>query len=425
MPLVLRLRAGLLGLLVLTGGPPARGDGFRLLTQDAFAAGRGEAFAATADNPSAIYYNPAGLAWLGDGHAVRTGLYALHFEPTFRPPSGAANADRRYGIKVNEAFAPQFFHSYRPPGRRFAFGLGIYSPHGAAVEWPEDTGFRALAISGDLLYVRLNPVLAYQVNPCFSVAAGLMVDYADLSLLQGVTAFPAATRRTDFLFEGDGLGCSFNLGALWKPNDHWAFGATVRGATTIDFEGDARTNPRFGQPTDLPAEVSYEFPLTATIGLSWRPTPDWDVGLDLDYTRWRSFDEVTLSQDGFPPSPVQPETRLPLEWKDSWVYKVGVTRHLPEGWHASLGYIYAGNAVPNSLYSPLVADLDRQFLTVGIGRRWNDHSLDVTYQYGFANSRRVSGSQPSSLSGFTAGQDADGTYDFTSHALVVSFGTRF
>ena len=39
-------------------------DGFRLPDQDAFATARGEAFAATADNASAIYYNPAGISQL-------------------------------------------------------------------------------------------------------------------------------------------------------------------------------------------------------------------------------------------------------------------------------------------------------------------------------------------------------------------------
>jgi long-chain fatty acid transport protein len=39
-------------------------DGFRLPDQDAFATARGEAFAATADNASANYYNPVGISQL-------------------------------------------------------------------------------------------------------------------------------------------------------------------------------------------------------------------------------------------------------------------------------------------------------------------------------------------------------------------------
>jgi long-chain fatty acid transport protein len=42
----------------------ASANGFRLADQDAFATARGEAFVATADNPSAIYYNPAGITQL-------------------------------------------------------------------------------------------------------------------------------------------------------------------------------------------------------------------------------------------------------------------------------------------------------------------------------------------------------------------------
>ncbi|MHB8523020.1 MAG: hypothetical protein ACYDH9_20000 [Limisphaerales bacterium] len=42
----------------------AYGLGIRIADQDAEATARGNAFAATADNPSAIYYNPAGITQL-------------------------------------------------------------------------------------------------------------------------------------------------------------------------------------------------------------------------------------------------------------------------------------------------------------------------------------------------------------------------
>jgi long-chain fatty acid transport protein len=52
--------------------------GIRLPDQDAFATARGEAFVATADNPSAIYYNPAGLTQL-EGQDLRGGVYRDDF----------------------------------------------------------------------------------------------------------------------------------------------------------------------------------------------------------------------------------------------------------------------------------------------------------------------------------------------------------
>ena len=71
-PSATHLAALAVGLMPLA----ALGNGLRLPSQDAFAAARGEAFVATADNPSAIYYNPAGLAQL-TGTQLRSGIYGL------------------------------------------------------------------------------------------------------------------------------------------------------------------------------------------------------------------------------------------------------------------------------------------------------------------------------------------------------------
>src|SRR5258708_26419815 len=84
-------------------------DGFRLPSQDAFATARGEAFAATADNPSAIYYNPAGITQL-DGSNLRAGIYGLYLDPTFTPPPPANT--NTFHIDKKLPAAPQFFFTH-------------------------------------------------------------------------------------------------------------------------------------------------------------------------------------------------------------------------------------------------------------------------------------------------------------------------
>src|ERR1051326_4165984 len=58
--------------------------GIRIVDQDAFATARSEAFTATADNPSAIYYNPAGITQL-EGLNVRVGTYAIGLHVHYSP----------------------------------------------------------------------------------------------------------------------------------------------------------------------------------------------------------------------------------------------------------------------------------------------------------------------------------------------------
>ena len=107
------------------------------------------------------------------------------------------------------------------------------------------------------------------------------------------------------------------------------------------------------------------------------------------------------------------------------MYELGVTRYFENHWHLSAGYVFNENSVPDAYYTPLVADLDRHFLSIGAGHKGRRFDFDVAYQFGYGPSHRVTGSTPSSTPGQFAGQNADGTYDFISHAVLVTVGLHF
>src|SRR5262252_7176082 len=103
----------------------ALANGFALPDQDAFATARGEAVVATADNPSAIYYNPAGITQL-EGHNVRGGVYLLDYHTTFEPPAGRPNSGRTYYEEDNFEAIPRFFYTFSPTNFPLSFGVGVY-----------------------------------------------------------------------------------------------------------------------------------------------------------------------------------------------------------------------------------------------------------------------------------------------------------
>src|ERR1044071_913005 len=106
-------------LLVLLLALPASGWalGIRLLDHDAFATARGDAFVATADNPSAVYYNPAGITQLR-GHNMRAGINVLDVESEFDNPRG-----RDFHSKNSTTLVPGLFYAYSPSNWPVAFGL--------------------------------------------------------------------------------------------------------------------------------------------------------------------------------------------------------------------------------------------------------------------------------------------------------------
>jgi long-chain fatty acid transport protein len=401
----------------------ALGNGLALPSQDAFATARGEAFVATADNPSAVYYNPAGLAQL-TGTQLRSGIYGLYYDPTYQPPKGANNAGKTYDIKRKFAAAPQFFFSSSLKAMPVSAGLGVYAPYGGGISWPSDTGFRSVGTKSSLTYIRINPVVAMKLGEDFSIGAGVMVDYADIDLEQGLQ--PNMLPTNYFKFSGYGYSVGYNIGVLWHPVEKLSLGATFRSQTGFTMNGStAMEKLRNIQATALPAKADFTFPLTVVAGLSYRPTPKWNLEFDADYTDWSSIGKVMIDQEKAPPPGIKRNVPVHLDWQGSWMYELGATRYFDNGWHASAGYTFDQCSVPNKYYTPLVADVDRHFFSLGAGRTGKLFDFDITYQLGYGPDHLVTGSAPSSSPGNYSGQRANGTYGFFSQAVMLAVGVHF
>lgn len=401
----------------------AAANGFALPDQDAFATARGEAVVATADNPSAIYYNPAGITQL-DGHNVRVGLYALDYHISFKPPAGQSNQGKTYDEQDNFAAIPRFFYAFSPTNRPVSFGLGVYSPYGGKMSWPQDTGFRSVALSGKLTYLTINPVVAWEILPSLSLAAGPMVNYVDLQTDQGLDVFSQPLINY-FRFKGTGWSVGYNLGARWQPLEQLSFGATFRSPAKVSLNGRTEFEQQpFIPASSRPAHMDLTFPLSVVSGVSWRPTARWNLEFDASYTDWSSFGSTTLHQSSPPPG-LKPAVPVTFGWAGSWMYEFGATRYFDGGWNVSAGYVFSENSVPNDYYSPLAADMDRHFFSIGTGWKGEHLSFDVACQLGYGPEHTVTGSKPSSSPGYSAGQTADGKYSFNSSAVSVSAGWHF
>jgi long-chain fatty acid transport protein len=367
--------------------------GIRLPDQDAFATARGEAFVATADNPSAIYYNPAGISQLS-GANVRVGFYRVYLDSHFTSPT--ADVHTRDGVQA----IPQIFFTYGLTNLPLTFGMGLYAPYGLGISWPDTAPFAGQGKKGSLTYLTLNPVVSWQVFSNLSIAAGPTINYGDLYLNQQPPFGPG----TDFRFHGNDITPGFNAGLLWQPCSKIYFGASYRSETDMGFGGHTTLT---GVGT---TETKTEFPFPQNIvgGISYRPTPDWNVEFDVDWTDWHRLRTITLNT-----TPIGNQT-VPFNWQSSFFYEFGVTRYLDNGWHVSGGYIFSENSVPDSTFNPLVPDSDRHIWSLGIGRTYKRFSWDATYQFAWGPSRTISNLTPTS-----------GNYEYTSHALSVSVGYHF
>lgn len=378
-----------------------RAVAFRLPNQDPAAIARGNAFAATADNPSAIYYNPAGITQL-EGNNARIGLYLVSAGVDYTSPANAK-------ASVDGSFqpVPEIYYVYTPQGSPLSFGFGAYSPYGLAVDWGKDTTFNTLAEKGKVLYECFNPVIAWKVHPKFSVAIGPTINYSQANFERAIGLSPGDS----FKFDGDGMGYGFNAGLRWQPTEHWALGVNYRYETEVEYKGNSETIPY------APAQSTHGpllYPQFVVLGLSYRPTPDWNIEVNADWSDWDKLNQIVFNGTAFG------DITLPLNYRSSWMYEFGVTRQLGKGYFASVGYFFSENSSPDAYFNPIVPDSDLHLGSVGFGHHGQRWDWAIAYHFGYNPGRTVTGS-PLSLTG----QSADGTYKVLNQAVNLAVTLKF
>lgn len=377
--------------------------GFRIPNQDAEAIARGNAFVATADNPSALYYNPAGITQL-DGQHLQFGLLSyLGISSRYRSPGGSRSETLQEIQPV-----PQLYYTYKPKDSDFAFGLGLYSPFGLGLQWPENTGFRTLAIEGRMQYLTANPIVAWQIHPTLSLALGPTFNYSKVKLRQGI-GFLAGDQ---FEFKGDDFDFGFTAGLRWQPCEQWAFGVSFRSPTTMNYHGTAEQSP-YSPTTKSSAKV--DFAQTLAFGVSWRPTPAWNLEVNVDWADWGSLDTVVFKNTASGDIP------FPLNWHSSFFYEAGATRYFANGWFASAGYFFSSNSTSERNFNPIVPDTDLHTGSLGVGHKGGRWQWAVAGQIITGPWRSVNNSVSTSL----VGESANGKYRFFIPAITVSLGCHF
>ena len=377
--------------------------GFRVPNQDPTATGRGNAFVATADNPSALYYNPAGITQL-QGHNLQLGLHNISVNSDYNGP-GSLHEESEFEVQP----VPQLFYTFQPESGPLSYGLGVYVPFGLGLEWPDDASFRSVALEGRLNYTTVNPVVAFKAHPTLSFAAGPTINYCKTTLRQGV----GLVANDEFRTEGDGFDIGFNAGCLWQPHEKWSFGASYRSPTSIDLDGHTTIEsvPMISGRTDSSARV--DFPQVITAGVSFRPTPKWNLEVNVDWTDWETLDEVRFRGTE---ALLGADARLPLHWNSSWLYEVGATHYLKDGWYLSAGYFFSQNSTSERYFNPVVPDTDLHVWSIGVGRKGNKWSWAITAQLITGPAREVDNS---------VFAPANGKYQWFNQALNVAAGYHF
>ena len=358
----------------------AFGSGFLIPEQGAKASAMAGAFAATADDPSAIFYNPAGIAQQRH-FAAYTGTTFINFTNEF---TGDPNDPVTAGVegKYNRhLFNIPNMYAIMPIGDNITVGVGVFAAFGLRTDWADPWAGRYVSKDADLKTTSVNPTIAWQSTDG-RIAIGGGVEYrrarvilnANRMALNPFNGRIMDVANTRLVSEyGDGIG--WNAGVLFKPTPRFRIGASYRTDMDIDLEGDAEiTQISTGNaqldaiigaqlPPDQKIKTTFPFPSIATIGFAFSPTERIDVEFDIMRTGWSAFDALAVDFQTTPSASFVREQ----EWEDSNSYRLGYNHGATDEWDIRLGALYDQNPQPTQHVSPLLPDADRIGVSFGTG----------------------------------------------------------
>ena len=358
-----RAHAGL-SVLALIGGAlaarPCFASGFLIYDISGEAIGRGSAVTADDEEPAAVWFNPANLAYLKGVSGSAGGVF-LTTKSSFSPSGGGPDTDTDRG----NFLLPAFFANGRLTDR-VAVGVGAFSTFGIGITWPDDWVGREAAINASLKTLTLNPTVAVLVHRQIAVAAGFDAVRSTVDFRNGLPAIIGG----DVRLAAGTWGYGFNVGGLYKiyPGRlHVAL--TYRSRVKLDFDnGRANFNP--ANPDFKPAlpdqggTASITLPDIVTAGVMGRPRADLALSFDANLVLWSTYDRIDINFQSAPPRAIVPNGQ------NAFTLRAGADWTFPGRWpglHLRGGLIYDRGAIPSSNLGPGLPDSDRIDVALGVG----------------------------------------------------------
>ncbi len=383
------------------------GSGFSLFEAGARASALMGTMVARADDPSAIFFNPAGLVQL-PGLQVMGGVSFIVPTTEIVTQSGPFRNNNTF-LESQVSLVPHFFATYKLTDRVW-LGLGLNSPFGLGIKYNNTWPGRFNLIKADIQTLNINPTVAVKITDYLSVGAGVDIMYFNFDLKRALL-LPFLGEQTLHL-AADTWGFGFNVGVLWKPRNDLSIGVSYRSQISQQLTGPAQVQPYY--PLNTTASGGIILPDQVFAGIMVRPTEKVSVEAGVIWTRWSLFQNFNVKFDnalGF--------SSERKSWHNTWRGQVGVEYRALPWLDVRAGYSLENEPMPDKHVDYMVPTNNmRHNFSCGTGFRWRSATLDLAYTLvyipdRFVNSSAAIGVLPSTFQ------------DRFAHVIVCSLGYKF
>lgn len=407
--------------LVFSGGYESPGLGAR-------GSSMGGAFVGVADEWTAVYWNPAGLAQL-KGTKVGVDLYLLNIkneDPDSVANPAMANINEKRGDVFAEIYPsePDKFNKTETETtsllpsvggykelKNLTLGFGFYVPVGTKTKW--DDKIKDALYNADILgeysdFIGLSVATicaAKKINEKLSLGGGL--NYVMLKSEKEVkksyksSSISALDYEYNTTANSSGNGVEGIGGVLYKASNKLNLGLVYRSGSKLDLDGDAKithtvpsaiTEPTLkaiitainGQ-SDL--EAKFYHPATYGIGLAYEHCPKLTLAFDWARTDWSTMKKkITYKVESL----LLKNKDKSLDWKATERYRLGVRYKKDENLTLSCG-LYTDGAPSPVEAQGITGVVDPELKALFVGASYKKVNLNSDIGLGYAFGKRKDG----------------------------------
>src|ERR1700680_2210208 len=406
----------------------AYGSAFAL--QEQSGSGLGNAFAggaATAEDASTIFTNPAGMSRLTNMQVVGAGsLICLQakFSDNGSLPAAFQSLGGNGGDAGSRNVGPALYLA-AALNSQWSVGIGVNVPFGLKTEYDSDWIGRFQAVKSKIETINVNPAVSFKASDMVTIGGGAnyqhlkaeltsRVNYAGAigrAALQAAAAgqIPAAAitplltaytgAQSDAKITGNDGAWGWNIGVLVNIDPQTRFGASYRSTIKYDVSGSAEfSNPPVpALPASLApvagalanavngvlangdVKLSLKLPDTANVSIFRQIDSKWDVMADVQYTGWSTVQNLTIVRSTGAVLSTTPEN-----FRDTWRASIGANYHYSDQWMFRGGLAFDQSPVRDAQRTPRLPDNDRTWISFGAQYKFSPQLLlDAGYTHIF------------------------------------------
>jgi long-chain fatty acid transport protein len=429
-------------------------------------------------NPTALYYNPAGISAATGLNIYADGNLAWRIagfereastspDPapsnTAAEPADAVGANYGEASLTNVAFAPMLGATLTiPAGDMVDIGIGgiFCVPFGGSSTWSGNDDFanaakypgasdgvqRWWAIDGYLRALYFGGGVSVGIADIFhiGVSAGAALSQVNTIRARELGGTDDVTQEGRAWLEASKVHPWIGYGVMVTPFDgRLRIGASHQlppGITNVKLDGTLHKIDGRGNVSDDEVELHQHWPHTIRLGAAWRVIDPLEIRLHGEFQTWGQFNDQclaakdqdaqceTMGEDGqTPPDVDEPIINQVRNWQNAFAIRAGASYWFIDEVEGMIGAGYDSSAIPDENLDPAIMDFHDVSVAIGARVRPIDEiAVALTYTQFFYVPRDTTGqSAHPAYQGNSDGPDSGGKYTQTIGVVNVNAQVYF